>query len=170
METLLFIGLVAIALAGVVLAAFTLPGSWVILASAVGYDGYFGWQRFGWKWLAALGAIALAAEIIELAASAVVAGKAGASRRAAIGSLIGGFAGMILLSVSVPVIGTILGGFIGCFIGALAGEMTLRDDLRTGLRVGLFATLGRLLGMMVKVSAAMAIAGAVVSLAFIATW
>lgn len=170
METFLFIALVTLALAGVALAAFTLPGSWIILASAIGYDCYFGWQRFGWKWLVALGAIALAAEIVELAASAVVAGKAGASRRAAIGSLIGGFAGMLLLSVPIPVIGTILGGFIGCFIGALAGEMTLRDDLRSGVRVGLFATLGRLLGMMVKISAAMATAGAVISLAFIATW
>jgi len=170
METLLLTGVILFSIMGVALAAFTLPGSWVILASAVGYDWYFGWQRFGWKWLVALGAIALAAEIVELAASAVVAGKAGASRRAAIGSLIGGFAGMLLLSVPIPVIGTILGGFIGCFIGALAGEMTLRDDLRSGVRVGLFATLGRLLGMMVKISAAMAIAGAVVSLAFIATW
>jgi uncharacterized protein YqgC (DUF456 family) len=170
METFLFIALVTLALAGVALAAFTLPGSWIILASAIGYDCYFGWQRFGWKWLVALGAIALAAEIVELAASAVVAGKAGASRRAAVGSLLGGFAGMLLLSVPIPVIGTILGGFIGCFIGALAGEMTLRDDLRSGVRVGLFATLGRLLGMMVKISAAMAIAGAVISLAFIAIW
>lgn len=170
METFLFIALVTLALTGIALAAFTLPGSWVILASAVGYDCYFGWQRLGWKWLVALGAIALAAEIIELAASAVVAGKAGASRRAAIGSLIGGLAGMLLLSVPIPVIGTILGGFFGCFIGALAGEMTLRDDLRSGVRVGLFATLGRLLGMMVKISAAMTIAGAVVSLAFMATW
>jgi hypothetical protein len=165
MDMLLIIGLVLVAVVGIMLAAFQLPGTWLILATAILYDWHYGWQRLGWKWLLALGVIAAIGELLEMLASVAMARRAGASRRAAVGSLIGGFAGMILLSVPVPIIGTILGGLIGCFAGALLGELSLHDNLHTGAKVGIFATFGRLMGMMAKTAAAMVIAGAVVSLA-----
>jgi uncharacterized protein YqgC (DUF456 family) len=162
--------LILIAVAGVLLAALQLPGTWLLLAAAVGYDWYYSWQRIGWKWLLALAAVAVVAEVTDSLASLIAARRAGASRRAAVGALLGGFAGMILLSVPVPLIGTIVGGLIGCFLGALLAELTVRDDLRAGARVGVFATLGRLAGMASKIAAALVIAGVTLSLGMYAGW
>lgn len=170
MESVLFIILCLIAIAAVLLAALQLPGTWLILVAAVGYDGYHRWGLFGWKWLLGLTAAAALAEAVEMASSILIARKGGASRRASIGALIGGMAGMILLSVPIPILGTIIGGFVGCFLGALAGEMTVRNDLSRGTKVGIYATLGRLFGMIAKTSAALIIAGTVVALAIRAIW
>lgn len=164
----LLIVLFVVALAGLVLAALQMPGTWLILASAVAYDWHYHWQRLGWKALVALGVVALLAEVLELSASVVATRKAGASRRASWGALIGGFAGMILLSVPIPLVGTIIGGLIGCFAGALVAEMTVRDDLRAGTRVGVFAAIGRLLGTIGKLAAAIVIAGSTLALAVLA--
>jgi uncharacterized protein YqgC (DUF456 family) len=165
MDILLLVGLILVAIGGIILAAFQLPGVWLILLTAVLYDWRSDWSRIGWKWLIALIVIAAVAELCDTLAGVVMAKRVGASRRAAIGSIIGGFAGMIMLSVPLPIIGTIVGGLIGCFAGALLGELSLHDDVMTGARVGLFATMGRLLGLMVKTAAAIVVAGAVVSLA-----
>jgi uncharacterized protein YqgC (DUF456 family) len=165
MDVLLLVGLILVAVIGIILAAFQLPGTWLILLTAALYDWRSGWHEIGWKWLTALAVIAAVAELCDTLAGVIMAKRAGASRRAAIGSIIGGFAGMLMLSVPLPVIGTIVGGLIGCFAGALLGELSLHDNVMTGARVGLFATLGRLLGLMVKTAAAVVVAGAVVSLA-----
>lgn len=169
-DWLLIVLLALLCLGGTVLSAIQLPGNWLILLAAVGYDGYHHWQRFGVKWLVALGVLAALGETVELISSAIATKRAGASRRAGIGALVGGFAGMVLCSIPIPILGTILGGMIGCFIGALMAELTLHDDLTKGARVGLFATIGRLLGLMAKLAATMAMAGAVVSLAVSAIW
>ena len=162
--------LILVALVGLILAALQLPGTWLILASAAGYDGYYDWQRVGWKWLLGLAVIAAVAELLDSLASLIAAQRAGASRRAAVGALLGGFVGMVLLSVPIPLVGTIIGGLVGCFLGALLAELTVRDDLRAGARVGVFATLGRLVGMIGKISAAMILAGTTVFLALRAVW
>jgi uncharacterized protein YqgC (DUF456 family) len=156
LDATLLILLVTVACAGIVLAVMQLPGSWLILAAALGYDWYYGFSR-----------IAAAAEVVEALSSAVIARRAGASRRASIGALLGGLIGMFSLSfvVPIPIIGTIAGGFLGCFLGALLGEMTQHDDLTKGTRVGIFAMIGRLLGLIAKTAASLTIAGAVVLLA-----
>jgi uncharacterized protein YqgC (DUF456 family) len=166
---LLLILLAVICLAGVILSALQLPGTWLALAATAGYDWYYDWQRIGWKWLAALVAVALAAEAMEMFASVAAARRAGASRRAAVGALVGGLAGMLLLSIPIPVLGTIIGGLVGCFAGAFVAELTVHDDLSRGARVGFFAALGRLCGLVGKVAASLGIAGAAVSLATLAT-
>lgn len=166
----MLVSLVVLSLAGMLLAVVQLPGTWMILISAIGYDWYFDWQRFGWKWLVGLGLLAVAAEVVDSLASVVAAQRAGASRRAAVGALIGGFAGMLLLSVPVPVVGTVIGGLFGCFAGALGAEMTKRNDFAAGAKVGLFATIGRIIGLVAKTSAAVAIGGATISMAVRAVW
>ncbi len=169
-DILLLVALVLFALVGTGLAALQLPGTWLILVSAAGYDWYYGWQRIGWKWLIGLAVVAALAELLDTIASVIATRRAGASRRATIGALAGGFGGMILLSVPVPVLGTVIGGLVGCFLGALLAEMTVRDDIKAGTRVGLFAALGRLVGLIAKTAAAMVIAGAALSLAVRAMW
>ncbi len=169
-DLLLLIALILLALGGTILAALQLPGTWLILAAAAGYDWYHDWQQIGWKWLVGLAVVAGLAELLEIATSLVATRRAGASRRASVGALVGGLLGMILLSVPVPVVGTIVGGLVGCFLGALLAELTVRRDLKAGARVGLFATIGRLIGTIAKTSAALAIAGTIVVLAVRAMW
>jgi uncharacterized protein YqgC (DUF456 family) len=164
-DILLFCGLLLAAACGIFLALLQLPGTWLILAAAAGYDWYYDWLHIGWKWLLCLTILAALAELIEMGASVAAARRAGASRRATVGALLGGFAGMIVFSLPIPVIGTIVGGLAGCFVGALIGEMSCRDDVQASARVGLFAAIGRLAGTMIKTAAAMAIAGAAVMLA-----
>lgn len=163
MDYLLLALLILACLAGIVLAVLQLPGVWLMMAAAAGYDWHYGWQRIGWKWLVALAAFAGLAELFDSLAGVVAAKKAGASRRAAIGALIGGFVGMLVFSLPVPVAGTIIGGLLGCFFGALVAELSQRRDLSAGARVGLFAAIGRLIGLVAKTSAALVIAGATVS-------
>lgn len=171
--SLLLAGLIVFALAGILLAALQLPGTWVILAAAVGYDWYYGFTRIGWKWLAALGAVAVAAELADSLFAVAFARRAGASRRAAVGALIGGFAGMFLFSLPMPIVGTIAGGVIGCFAGAFLAELTHpqtavldpAERMSAGARIGAGAALGRIAGLLVKMAAAFVIAGASVTLA-----
>lgn len=165
MEIALFVILILLCITGVLLAVLQLPGTWLILAAAIGYDAYHDWARLGWKWLAGLAAFAICAEVVDSLASMIAARRAGASRRAAVGALIGGFLGMLLVSVPLPIIGVVIGGLIGCFLGAVAAELTKRDDVAFGVRVGLFATLGRTVGLAFKTAAAMVIGGATILLA-----
>lgn len=162
-----FAGLVVVALVGVLLAALQLPGVWLILAAAAGFDWSQGWRMIGWKWFAALIAIAIMAEVFDALSGVIAARKAGASRRAAVGALLGGFIGMIMLSVPIPIpgVGAIVGGLLGCFLGALIAELSLNKDLATGAKVGLFATIGKIIGLAARTSAAAAVAGTVISLA-----
>ena len=157
-----YIGLCVAALAGVALSIFQLPGAWLTIAAAAVYDWHYDWQRVGWKWLVALVVLATIGEIIEFAASAVMVKRTGASRKAQVGALVGGFVGMILFTglVPIPVIGTIAGGMIGCFGGALIGELSIHNELGKGLNAGLGATVGRLMGLVVKASISLVIAGA----------
>jgi hypothetical protein len=167
--------LVVLALAGVGLAALQLPGTWLILAAAVGYDWYHDFAPLGWKGLAALAGVALIAEVLDSLLAVLGARRAGASRRAAVGALLGGFLGMFLLSLPMPLIGTIIGGLLGCFAGAFIAELTHSrhagidpaDRLVHGARVGAFAALGRTLGLVAKTAAALVMAGTSVLLAIV---
>lgn len=175
MSVVLLVALIVFALGGIVLAAFQFPGTWVILAAAVGYDWYFGFHRIGWKWLVALAGVAVIAEVLDSFIAVAMARKAGASRRAAVGALIGGFVGMFVLSLPMPVVGTIAGGLLGCFAGAFLAELThpagasldSGERIALGTRVGVFAAIGRVMGLLAKMAAAFVIAGAAVALAIL---
>ncbi|MCK6456641.1 MAG: DUF456 domain-containing protein [Phycisphaerae bacterium] len=165
--------LLAIAvLAGLLLAVLQLPGTWLILAAAVAFDASYGWQRIGVGWLVGLAVVASAAEVFELLSSAAMARRAGAGHRASLGAVIGGFVGMFVFSLPLPIVGTIAGGLIGCFAGACAAQWTAPGEpgdavtrLAGGARVGVFAAIGRLFGLIAKTSAAVVMAGTVVALA-----
>ena len=95
MDYVILVLFALVAVAGVVLAVFQLPGIWLILAATAGYDWLYDWQRFGWKWLIALGLLAACAEVFDVLAGMAAARRAGASRRAAGGARIGGCRGLI---------------------------------------------------------------------------
>jgi uncharacterized protein YqgC (DUF456 family) len=159
--------LILFCVAGVLLTALQLPGTWLIVIASASYGWLDGWGRLGMKVVALLAVLALVGEIVEFTMGGIVARRSGGSRRAAWGAIIGGFAGMVLLSVPVPLIGTIIGGVIGCFAGAVVAELTLHDDIGRGARVGAWSAVGRVVGLVSKLAIAFAMAAVAVSAAVV---
>jgi uncharacterized protein YqgC (DUF456 family) len=142
---------IAVLLAGVFLNLIGLPGLWVMVGAAVAYGWYTGWQYIGWGTLLALTVIGIIAEVIEFISGSRGAKRAGGSRRAAWGALIGGIVGAIAFSVPVPIIGTTIGLLLGVFAGAVIGEMTLRSEHGHLMRVGWHAAWSRFIAILIKV-------------------
>ncbi|MBI4717615.1 MAG: DUF456 domain-containing protein [Planctomycetes bacterium] len=159
----LIAALLCACLAGVLLTCIRLPGTWVIVAAAAGFGWWDGWQKLTGLTLAILVGAAAAAEVVEMMMSVVVARRAGASRQAAWGGLLGGIAGMLLLTVPIPVVGTIVGAVVGCFAGAMLAELYVRREVAHGARVGFFSAIGLALGAAGKLAIALAMAGLVVA-------
>jgi hypothetical protein len=162
---LMIVVLGLICAAGIVLATFRLPGTWLILLGAGGYAWYTQGAGIGWWSIAALAGMALVGELVEFFSSLWTARRAGASRRAGWFGLAGGVIGMIVFSIPVPIIGTIVGGALGCAIGAIVGELTVHADLRRGVRIGVFASIGHALGAVAKLWIAMVMAATTMAVA-----
>jgi len=137
----------------VAMTAVRLPGTWLLLAGAGTYGWLTEWRSVTLGTLILLAVIAVSGEIVELATSALAARRAGGSRRAAWGGLIGGMLGMVFLSflVPVPLVGSMVGAIAGCFLGAAVAELSQRSHLAHGTRVGFFAALGLAIGTAAKV-------------------
>ena len=142
--------LLLVCLAGIFITLMGLPGLWVMVLAALLYAWYTSFQFIGLWTLLILIAIAAIAELIEFLAGSAGAKKAGGSRRAAWGALIGGLVGALVLTIPVPIIGTTIGLCIGVFAGALIGEMTVRDDAAHSIRVGIAATKARIYAIIIK--------------------
>jgi uncharacterized protein len=140
--------LVALGLAGLLLPA--LPGAPLIFLGLLVAAWAEDFAYVGWGWLALLGAIAALTYAVDFAATALGAKKFGASPRAMLGAVVGGFAGMFF-----PPIGLVLGPFAG----AVLAELSLRRDLEAAQRAGFGATLGLLLGGVAKLALAFAMIG-----------
>ena len=159
LEIIIAVGLGLTCLLSVFLTALRMPGTWVIVAAAAGHGWWTGWTRVTLLTLAVLIGAAVVGEAAEMFTSMLTARRAGASRRAVWGGLIGGFVGMILFSIPIPLIGTVLGALLGCFAGAAIAEFTARKELGQGARVGAFAAIGFVLGAAAKTALAMAMSG-----------
>jgi len=164
------LGLGLVCLVGVLCTVVRLPGTWLIVAAAAGYGWFTDWSHIGITFVAILAGVAAVGEVIELAMSAVTARKAGASRRAGWGALIGGFVGMFVFSLPLPLIGTIFGALVGCFVGALVAELTVKNEFVHGARVGTFSAIGFVLGMVTKIALAMMMSAALVGYAAIGAY
>lgn len=145
---------VAVGVLGVVgllaglLTLVSMPGSWLLLLTAVlcwwlvpGFEN--------WWWIAGAGVLAILGEIAEFFSSVVGAKAGGSGKHGAWGALIGGIAGAIVGTVVIPIplVGTIAGGVIGAGVLAAAfekqgGKKTWRQSSRagTGAAVGKLAS------------------------------
>ncbi len=160
-EILWGVGLGLCLIGGLLLAVFQLPGTWFILAASAAYDWHFGWSRLTGYALAAMAFLAACAEVADFVAGMKGAQKAGASRAASWGALIGGFCGMLVFTplIPVPILGSVLGGLLGCFAGAFIAERRGHGDSGKCAKVGLGAAVGRLVGLLIKLLAAFAMSG-----------
>jgi hypothetical protein len=137
---------------GLFLNILGLPGLWLLVAAVAGYAWVTGFNVYvGWASLLTLIGLGIAAEVAEFVAGGAGAKSAGASRRAAIGGIVGALVGGLFLSViPIPIISTIFGACLGAFIGASAVELWIRRDLLHAARVGKGAATGRLWGIVYK--------------------
>jgi len=155
MEILLKILAVVLVLAGVagtVLPA--MPGPFLALAGLLLFAWSDGFAHVGWWTLTLVIALTLATAGVDFVASAVGAGRVGASRRAMVGAVAGTFAGLFF---GLP------GLIIGPFVGALAGELSVRRNLAAAGRAGFGVWLGLLLGTAVKLALVFAAIGVFVA-------
>lgn len=141
-----------------------LPGTWVMIAAAMGY-GYLADAPIGFPTLVMVFALAIVGEIIEFTLAARYTRKYGGSRRAGWGAIIGGIIGAIV-GVPVPIIGSVIGAFAGAFLGALVAERTRGVTTTDATRV---AT-GALLGRAAAVAAKSAIGVAIAALILLSAW
>lgn len=168
---LLFIALAA----GWCLTMLSMPGNWLIVAAAA----LFAWLAppesfdISWQIVALLVGLAVTAELLELAASALGAKRAGGSRRGAVLAIGGSVAGALIgavVGVPIPIIGQLVAAVlfagIGALVGAMLGETWKGRTLAESWKVGQSAFWGRLLGALAKtgIATAMVVITAVAAL------
>src|SRR3990167_1573639 len=123
--------LILMGVAGTVLPA--LPGTALVLAGAVLGAWIDDFTRVGWGTIAVLTALAIVSWVLDYVAGLLGAKRAGASRLAIVGALLGTVAGLFM-------------GLIGIFfmplVGAAIGEYLDRRDEMRAMRVGIATWLG----------------------------
>jgi len=148
-------------LAGWVMTLFTLPGNWLILATAI----VFAWVvpaksglDFGWPAVVALAVLATLGEIVEFAAGAMGVAKSGGSKRSGVLAVLGSLAGAMIgavVGIPIPVVGSIVGivlfAGLGALAGAMLGESWKGKKLGESWKTGQAAFWGRLLGSVAKI-------------------
>lgn len=153
--------LAALMLVCLVLVPLGLPGTWLMIAVAVGFPLVAGIEPLGVFTLVGITVLAVIGELVEFSLSARYTRKYGGSRRASWGAIIGGIVGAIV-GVPLPVIGSVIGAFVGAFAGALLGELSLGSGSAASTRVAWGALVGRLVATAVKMGIGVAIAAWVV--------
>jgi uncharacterized protein YqgC (DUF456 family) len=144
-----------------------LPGTWLMIAAAIGYNYLSPAGRIGWIAIGATIVLATLAEVFEWTLASRYAKKYGGSRRAGWGAFIGGLVGSFA-GVPVPILGPMIGAFAGAFAGALIAEFTRREsDASTATRVATGALIGRATATALKMAIAFVIAVVIVTAAWI---
>ena len=128
-----------------------LPGTWLMLAVAFGYDLLAdGADPIGIWHIAGAALLALVAEIVEFTLAGRYTRKYGGSRRAGWGAILGGIGGA-MIGFPIPVVGPMVGAFAGAFAGALALEYLGARDAKAATRVAWGALIGRVVAAAMKV-------------------
>jgi uncharacterized protein YqgC (DUF456 family) len=158
----------ALGLGCLVLVIVGLPGTWLMIAIAVGIELLdTHWLTagsrlsFGWWPIGASVVLAAAGEIVETWTAAAGLAAGGGSRRGMWGAILGGLIGGLLLTglVPIPLVGTVVGAAAGAFLGALGAELTgiERAGTASSLKAATGAAIGRVLGTFGKTILAVAI-------------
>ena len=153
--------LALVVLGAVALIPLGLPGTWIMLAAAFGYNALAattpGANHIGTGTLAVGLALAVAAEVLEFVVSTRSTTRYGGSRRAGWGAMLGGIAGAFV-GIPVPIVGSVLGAFAGAFAGAFVAEFSHRADHGAAARVATGALVGRAVAAAIKTAFGLAIA------------
>lgn len=143
--------LLLVGTAGVVLPV--LPGSVLLVAGAAAIAWADGFARVGWGTIAFSAVVGAVIWLVDLAAAALGAKYAKASKWAVLGAGIGLLVGIFL---GLP------GIILGPAIGAISFEYARNPDARAALRAGVGTFIGFLVGSVVKVGLAAVLVGFIV--------
>lgn len=130
-----------------------LPGTWLMVGSAV----LLQWGRhvpyFSTGTLVAAGVLAGLGELFEFVTGVVGAKRAGGTRYGAMGAMLGGVAGALLgtFAIPIPLIGTLIGACLGAAGGTVLLEVGAGRPTDASIRAGVGAGVGRFVGTVIKV-------------------
>jgi uncharacterized protein YqgC (DUF456 family) len=147
------ISLALAACVGFVLTLLTLPGLWLPLLVALGFQ-WFEPTMFSWWTIGAAVVMGVLAEALEFAAGAAGAAKAGGTKRSAAGAILGTVVGAVLGSmVLLFPVGTILGAVLGAGAGAVLLDKTRQERTwAESTKVGAGAAAARGIALFIKAS------------------
>ncbi len=145
LAVILFVSLIMIPLG--------LPGTWIMVAAALGYWILVPAGGVGMFTTIGTGVLALVGEGIEFSLAGRYARKYGGSRRAGWGAIIGGMVGAFMgIPVPIPFVGSMIGAFVGSFVGALVAELSRGSGGGAATRVAWGAFIGRVVAAAAKVA------------------
>jgi uncharacterized protein YqgC (DUF456 family) len=156
MEIFYAVLLVIFLVAALAVIPFGLPGTFLIVFSALLYALATEFAAITWATLALLLASALFAEGVEAAAGIMGAKRYGSGNMGILASLLGGIVGALFGAPFFLGLGAIPGALFGAFAGAVAAEAVRGRSLKEALRAGWGTFLGRVAGTAVKVAVAVA--------------
>ena len=152
-----YVLLAAVQVIGLLLVPLGLPGLWLMLAAAVGYQLLVTPATIGWAAIAICAALATIAEILEFTLSVRYTKKYGGSKRAGWGALVGGLVGAVM-GVPIPIIGSVIGAFGGSFLGALVAEYSVAKNHGAAGRAAWGSLIGRVFATVAKTALGLVIA------------
>ncbi len=130
--------------------AFSLPANWLNLGLVALWKWTHPELDIGWGFVAALGAVALAAEGIEFAAQYLGAKKFGASGRGNFGGIVGAIVGAILGAPFLFGLGALFGALAGAYGGCLLLELGQHKPFDVANKAAWGAFFGKFLGLTAK--------------------
>ncbi|MDH3558274.1 MAG: DUF456 domain-containing protein [Deltaproteobacteria bacterium] len=157
-----FLALVILILAmpaGLIAVVLGLPGTWLILVASVFYGWLTDFAIITSQLLLGLLALAVVAELLDFTAGLWGARRYGGTKKAMVGTMIGGILGAVALSPMLFGFGTIVGAFFGAFVGAFSMTYLEQRKMDKAMRVGWGALLGRVFAMVFKGAAVVTMIG-----------
>ena len=145
--------------AGLIAVVLGLPGTWLILITSFLYSWLTGFSVITYQMLLGLLVLAVAAEVLEFWSGLWGARRYGGSKKAMMGTLIGGFIGTIILSPMLFGFGTVVGAFLGAFAGGFVLAYLEQRKMNEAVRVGWGGLLGKVFAMVFKGAAVVTMIG-----------
>jgi uncharacterized protein YqgC (DUF456 family) len=131
-----------------------LPGTLIIVTSALVYAWLTSFSVVAWSTIGWLAGMAVFAEGIEFAAASVSAAGTRPSRRVTVAVIGGGLVGGIIGTPFLFGVGSLFGALLGAFSGAVLAVASEGGTVDHAFRTGLAAMTGRLLGFVIKATIA----------------
>ena len=145
-------------LGGLILAVFSISGTWLVLGAAIGAALLTGPGEFpGWPALLAFGAVCAAVDVIEWFAASWGVRRRGGSAAAGWFALLGSLGGAILGGMVVPVLGSLVGMLLGSFTLVYLAERRRLKKTSPAAHIARGAVLAGISVLLLKVTATAAL-------------
>ncbi|NCD23858.1 MAG: DUF456 domain-containing protein [Spartobacteria bacterium] len=145
-------------LGGLILAVFSISGTWLVLGAALGAALLTGPGEFpGWPALLAFFAVCAAVDVIEWFAAAWGVRRRGGSAAAGWFALLGSLGGAILGGMVVPVLGSLVGMLLGSFALVYLAERRRLKKNAPAAHIARGAVLAGISVLLLKVAATAAL-------------